>query len=139
MLWRLLAAFTLATLPVTIRRFAGIPIDMVGGTSIGAFMGGLWAMHRDVATVREKAALFCGKMSSVLSRILDLTFPFTSIFSGASFNRGLQSVFQEQQIEVDLSVIWTPMFLIKPRLCGIFYRQSGSIFERPHLADGCTF
>lgn len=34
---------------------AGIPIDMVGGVSIGAFMGALWCAHRNIATVTQKA------------------------------------------------------------------------------------
>lgn len=34
---------------------AGIPIDMVGGVSIGAFMGALWCAERNIATVTQKA------------------------------------------------------------------------------------
>lgn len=34
---------------------AGIPIDMVGGVSIGAFMGGLWCMERNMTTMTQKA------------------------------------------------------------------------------------
>lgn len=34
---------------------AGIPIDMVGGVSIGAFMGALWCRERNITTVTQKA------------------------------------------------------------------------------------
>lgn len=34
---------------------AGIPIDMVGGVSIGAFMGALWCQERNIVTVTQKA------------------------------------------------------------------------------------
>jgi len=34
---------------------AGIPIDMVGGVSIGAFMGALWCAERNVTTMTQKA------------------------------------------------------------------------------------
>lgn len=34
---------------------AGIPVDMVGGVSIGAFMSGLYAMERNLVTVTQKA------------------------------------------------------------------------------------
>lgn len=34
---------------------AGIPIDMVGGVSIGAFMGALWCAERNITTVTQKA------------------------------------------------------------------------------------
>ena len=33
---------------------AGIPIDMVGGVSIGAFMGALWCQERDIGKVTIK-------------------------------------------------------------------------------------
>jgi len=72
-------------------------------------------MHRDVATVREKAALFCGDMSSMLSKILDLTYPYTSMFSGASFNRGIQSIFKDQQIEVTFAASrFKPVYSTEP-------------------------
>ena len=73
---------------------------MIGGTSIGAFVGGLWAAHRDVNTVREKTEVLCQDMASYLSKILDLTYPFTSMFSGGAFNRPLKMIFGETQIEV---------------------------------------
>lgn len=34
---------------------AGIPIDMVGGVSIGAFMGALWCMERNITIMTQKA------------------------------------------------------------------------------------
>ena len=73
---------------------------MIGGTSIGAFIGGLWAAHRDVATVREKTLVLCDDMGSFLSKLLDLTYPFTSMFSGSAFNKPIKMVFGDTQIEV---------------------------------------
>ena len=34
---------------------SGIPIDMVGGTSIGSIMGAIWAESRDVARSVQRA------------------------------------------------------------------------------------
>lgn len=34
---------------------AGIPIDMVGGVSIGAFMGALWCLDKNVVTMTQRA------------------------------------------------------------------------------------
>lgn len=34
---------------------AGIPIDMVGGVSIGAFMGALWCSEKNITTTTQKA------------------------------------------------------------------------------------
>ena len=73
---------------------------MVGGTSIGAFLGGLWAAYRDVHALREKALVLCEDMGSVLSKVLDLTYPFTSMFSGKAFNKPIKAVFGDMQIEV---------------------------------------
>lgn len=38
---------------------AGIPIDMVGGVSIGAFMGALWCAEKNITTVTQKARAWC--------------------------------------------------------------------------------
>jgi len=35
---------------------AGIPIDMVGGVSIGAFMGAVWCGERDIIGMIRKAS-----------------------------------------------------------------------------------
>lgn len=39
-------------------------------------------------------------MTSYFKKILDLTYPITSMFSGASFNSSISSVFKGKQIEV---------------------------------------
>lgn len=39
-------------------------------------------------------------MTSWFKKVLDLTYPITSMFSGASFNSGLSSIFKSKQIEV---------------------------------------
>lgn len=43
-------------------------------------------------------------MTSYFKKILDLTYPVTSMFSGASFNSSISSVFKGKQIEVRLGV-----------------------------------
>lgn len=39
-------------------------------------------------------------MTSVVRTMLDLTYPITSMFSGAGFNNSICSVFKDRQIEV---------------------------------------
>ncbi len=39
--------------------FLGIPIDMVGGTSIGSFMGALWAEELEIVRFTQRAREFC--------------------------------------------------------------------------------
>ncbi|GFY60412.1 neuropathy target esterase sws [Trichonephila inaurata madagascariensis] len=89
-------------------REAGIPIDMVGGVSIGAFMGALWCQESDVTTMTQKAREWSYKMNSYWHQILDLTYPATAMFTGAGFNRTIKEVFGERQIE-DL---WLPYFTV---------------------------
>ena len=39
-------------------------------------------------------------MNSVFKTILDLTYPITSMFSGAAFNNSINNIFKDKQIEV---------------------------------------
>ncbi|XP_039631931.1 patatin-like phospholipase domain-containing protein 7 [Polypterus senegalus] len=87
---------------------AGIPIDMVGGTSIGAFMGALYTEERSFTQMRIRARKWAMDMTSVFQKVLDLTYPVTSMFTGASFNSSLSNLFKSKQIE-DL---WIPYFNI---------------------------
>uniref|UniRef100_A0A8D2LPP0 lysophospholipase n=1 Tax=Varanus komodoensis TaxID=61221 RepID=A0A8D2LPP0_VARKO len=87
---------------------AGIPIDMIGGTSIGAFMGALYAEERSYTQMRIRARQWAMNMNSVFRTVLDLTYPITSMFSGAFFNSGICDIFKDKQIE-DL---WIPYFTI---------------------------
>ncbi|XP_041094456.1 patatin-like phospholipase domain-containing protein 7 isoform X2 [Polyodon spathula] len=87
---------------------AGIPIDLVGGTSIGSFMGALYAEERSFNRMRIRAREWAMEMTSWFKKVLDLTYPITSMFSGAAFNSGLSSIFKSKQIE-DL---WIPYFNI---------------------------
>lgn len=42
---------------------AGIPIDMVGGVSIGSFVGGLWCLEKNITTMTQKARDWSRKMT----------------------------------------------------------------------------
>ncbi|VUC19971.1 unnamed protein product [Clonostachys rosea] len=78
---------------------AGIPIDMVGGTSIGAFVGALYARHADVVPMFGFAKRFAGRMASLWRFALDLTYPSASYTTGHEFNRGIFKAFGDTQIE----------------------------------------
>jgi lysophospholipid hydrolase len=78
----------------------GVPVDMVGGTSQGAFVGALLARNPDdfgllTDSVREMAA----DMSSISNKLRDLTFPLTSFFSGHHFNRGIKKILGDARIQ----------------------------------------
>ncbi|KAI6202346.1 hypothetical protein M3Y96_00938500 [Aphelenchoides besseyi] len=75
----------------------GIPVDIVGGTSIGSMIGGIFAEdpHNDV-------------MTSLWRKIVDLTYAHSAMFTGAGFNRTLQELFGTKSIED----MWLPYFCI---------------------------
>ncbi|KAL9092603.1 MAG: hypothetical protein Q9165_004407 [Trypethelium subeluteriae] len=78
---------------------AGIPIDIVGGTSIGAFIGALYAWDADVVPMYGRAKKFCGRMGSFWRLALDITYPSVSYTTGHEFNRGLFKTLGNAQIE----------------------------------------
>ncbi|KAK7745736.1 phosphatidylcholine and lysophosphatidylcholine phospholipase [Diatrype stigma] len=78
---------------------AGIPIDIIGGTSIGAFIGALYARHADLVPMFGLAKKFSGRMGSIWRFALDLTYPSASYTTGHEFNRGIFKTFGNHQIE----------------------------------------
>ncbi|CAK7264891.1 phosphatidylcholine and lysophosphatidylcholine phospholipase [Sporothrix epigloea] len=78
---------------------AGIPIDMIGGTSMGAFVGALYARHADVVPIFGLSKRFAGRMASIWRFALDLTYPSVSYTTGHEFNRGIYKSFGKAQIE----------------------------------------
>ncbi|KAI9142206.1 hypothetical protein BKA69DRAFT_1068943 [Paraphysoderma sedebokerense] len=84
---------------ITALEDAGIPIDVVGGTSIGSLVGGLYARESDHVSIYGRAKSFASRMSSVWRKVLDLTYPVTSYFTGHEFNRGIWKCFHDVQIE----------------------------------------
>ena len=78
---------------------AGIPIDIIGGTSIGSFIGALYARDADVVPMYGRAKKFAGRMGSIWRFALDLTYPSASYTTGHEFNRGIFKTFGTSQIE----------------------------------------
>ena len=78
---------------------AGIPIDIIGGTSIGSFIGALYARDADVVPMYGRAKKFAGRMGSMWRFALDLTYPSASYTTGHEFNRGIFKTFGDSQIE----------------------------------------
>lgn len=77
----------------------GIPIDVIGGTSMGAFIGGLYARKCDNISVFRDVKKFCVRMTSKWRQILDLTYPVCSLFTGYAFNRIISGIFKDIMIE----------------------------------------
>ncbi|KAI9893775.1 MAG: phosphatidylcholine and lysophosphatidylcholine phospholipase [Vezdaea aestivalis] len=78
---------------------SGLPIDVIGGTSIGALVGALYARDADVVPMYGRAKKFAGRMASMWRFALDLTYPSASYTTGHEFNRGIFKAFGDSQIE----------------------------------------
>ncbi|KAI8887491.1 patatin-domain-containing protein [Backusella circina FSU 941] len=87
---------------------AGIPIDIIGGTSIGSFVGSLYARNVDLVSVIARTKLFAGRMSSVWRQLMDLTYPLTAWFTGHEFNRSIWKCLGDSQIED----YWLPYYAV---------------------------
>ncbi|KAL3921191.1 MAG: hypothetical protein SGILL_002874 [Bacillariaceae sp.] len=78
----------------------GVTIDMVGGTSQGALCGALYARYpEDYPKVVSASRQFAAEMSSTTSKLLDLTLPLASMFTGRGFNRGIRKVLGKLRIQ----------------------------------------
>lgn len=106
---------------------AGIPIDLVCGTSIGAFMSALWAEETRYAQFTQRARDFTKCFNSVWKKVKDFTYPAVSIFSGREFNQQLETVFKDRQIE-DL---WIPSFYVTTDItnCRMRVHTQGSLWR----------
>lgn len=85
---------------------SGIPVDMIGGTSIGSFVGGLYAKDYSMLAIFGRTKKFCGRISSIWRMMTDLTWPVTSYTTGHEFNRGIWKAFGDTRIED----FWLPFF-----------------------------
>ncbi|KAH0628628.1 hypothetical protein JD844_009997, partial [Phrynosoma platyrhinos] len=106
---------------------AGLPIDLIGGTSIGSFIGALYAEERSAVRTKQRAREWAKSMNSVFATVLDLTYPVTSMFSGSAFNTSIHKVFQDKQIE-DL---WLPYFNVTTDITASAMRvhKDGSVWR----------
>lgn len=84
----------------------GIPIDHIGGTSIGAFVGGLYAQEGDIISSAGRAKQFSGRMSNIWRLLSDVTYPMVAYTTGHEFNRSIYKAFYDSHIED----MWLPFF-----------------------------
>ena len=108
---------------------AGIQVDLIGGTSMGAFIGGLLAREglMNYPRILQLVGQFCDAMNSKWRQILDLTYPATSWFTGHGFNRALWKLFGFSGIE-DFSV---PFYAVTTDLTrsGLQIHRSGPAWK----------
>lgn len=84
---------------------AGVPIDMIGGTSIGAIMAAGPAMGWSAAELRRVAI-------DSFRNLFDYTLPTTSLLRG----RRITSKLERHYRDVDIADLWVPYFCVSTNL-----------------------
>lgn len=56
----------------------GIPVDHIGGTSIGALIGGLYAREGDLLSSSGRAKQFSARMGNIWRMLSDVTYPIVA-------------------------------------------------------------
>lgn len=67
----------------------GVPIDVVGGTSQGAFMAALYAQGLSPDELKARVRSYASQMASPRHLLSDVTLPILSLFSGRQFDKVL--------------------------------------------------
>jgi NTE family protein/lysophospholipid hydrolase len=83
---------------------AGVPIDIIGGTSMGAVMAGCYARGRSPHQILDVARNFFTHSRA----LIDLDFPMVSILRGRKLDNLLKSLFGD----MDISDLWLPYYCI---------------------------
>ncbi|CAG8535791.1 16862_t:CDS:2, partial [Gigaspora rosea] len=105
---------------------AGVPVDMVGGTSIGSFIGGLYARESDSVSILGRSKAFSSRMCS------------------HQFNRGIWKCFSDTLIEdfwlsyfcVTTNITWSRMEVHNSGYAWRYVRASMSLSSfLPPLCD----
>ncbi len=83
----------------------GVPVDMVGGTSIGAPIAGWIAQGKNAEDSTQSAV-------AAFKSLIDVTLPFTSMISGRRISR----MIAEQTAAWDIEDYWLPFFCVSTNL-----------------------
>jgi predicted acylesterase/phospholipase RssA/CRP-like cAMP-binding protein len=97
-----------------------VPIDVVGGTSMGALIGAAYALSRQSSFCYEQASRFGDPR-----RIIDFTFPFVALTKSGGLTTILRSIFGDVRIED----MWLPFFCVSTNLS----RGERTVHERGPL------
>lgn len=84
----------------------GIPVDLIGGSSMGGMVGAMWALGWESGQIAERTS------RAFHDSFDDMTLPFLSFKGGGNHSRVVREFFGTKQIE-DL---WMPYFCISTNL-----------------------
>lgn len=78
---------------------AGVPIDLVGGNSMGALIGSQWALGYSLDEIQQRVLAFAANGERP-------TLPVVSLLSGRRMEQGLRRLCDNAQVDG----LWTPFF-----------------------------
>lgn len=101
----------------------GIPVDMVGGASIGAILGGACAMGMDT----EALAALCRRTFQQNNPFNDYTIPIVSLLASRKIEKAARGAYGDARIE-DL---WLTFFCVSTNLasCDVKVHADGPLWE----------
>ena len=86
---------------------AGIPVDLVAGTSMGSVVAGGFALHGESGPLVALAKDFASP-----EKIYDRTLPLVSLMSGGKVYRTMRALYGDREV----ADLWTPFFCISTNL-----------------------
>lgn len=109
---------------------AGIPVDAIGGTSMGSIAAAAWARGWSADTIMAKIRELMRRPGA----LLDPTLPFQSLLAGRKLERVLQGFFGE----LDIEDLWLPFFCVSTNLSGVgpHVHERGQLWRA--LAASCS-
>ncbi|EQA38591.1 phospholipase, patatin family [Leptospira inadai serovar Lyme str. 10] len=102
-------------------RDQGIPVDLIGGTSAGSIMAGLFAMGYDFPEILRLIKEVW--IDSKLTR--DYTIPFVSLLNGSRYSKAIKDFFGDRKIET----LWIPFLAVACNLT----KSEPKIFDQGEL------
>jgi NTE family protein len=109
---------------------ARVPVDIVGGTSMGAiFAGGLargWPADKIMVEVRR---LFQSRFA-----LYDPTFPISALLAGRKLNRELERLFDD----IEIADLWTPFFCVSTNISHALREVHDSGRLRDAIRSSCS-
>jgi lysophospholipid hydrolase len=88
---------------------ANVPVDLVGGTSIGSFMGSIRSGTTNYKKTKERGRAIGNILGSYWAYLKDLTLPYVSFFSGSGMNNELQLLYGA---DVCIEDLWLPFYAV---------------------------
>jgi len=104
-----------------------IPIDIIGGTSVGALVAGIYAMNPSYKKVYKQFLELVIQSKNTISW-RSLTWPIISLFNAKKYTKAQMDLFQNKCIED----AWIPYFCITSNLaeCTEEMHQTGLLWEK---------